>query len=75
VQKGEVSNAQLAYFERIKNMNLKNKLILGFGISDKKTFNTACKYMNGAIIGSAFIKHLGKHGVAKIDNFIKPILS
>ncbi len=73
--KGEISNNQLAYFERIKAMNLKSKLIVGFGISDKQTFNTACNYANGAIIGSAFIKNLGKNGVASIDDFIKPIIS
>ncbi|MBU3009815.1 tryptophan synthase subunit alpha [Polaribacter vadi] len=73
--KGEISNKQVAYFERIKAMNLKSNLIVGFGISDKQTFNTACNYANGAIIGSAFIKNLGKNGVASIDGFIKPIIS
>jgi tryptophan synthase alpha chain len=56
-------------------MNLQSKLIIGFGISDKTTFNTACSYANGAIVGSAFIKHLGDAGVAKINDFIKPIIS
>ncbi|WP_299059666.1 tryptophan synthase subunit alpha [uncultured Polaribacter sp.] len=73
--KGDISNNQVAYFERIKAMNLKSKLIIGFGISDKQTFNTACKYANGTIIGSAFIKYLGKNGIDKIDDFIKPIIS
>ena len=73
--KGDISNNQVAYFERIKAMNLKSKLIIGFGISDKQTFNTACKYANGTIIGSAFIKNLEKNGIDKIDDFIKPIIS
>jgi tryptophan synthase alpha chain len=73
--KGEISNSQIEYFERIKGMNLQSKLIIGFGISDKATFDTACKYSNGAIVGSAFIKHLGDMGVEKTDNFIKPIIS
>ncbi|MFT6699150.1 MAG: tryptophan synthase alpha chain [Porticoccaceae bacterium] len=73
--KGEISNTQIEYFERIKAMNLQSKLIIGFGISDKTTFNTACSYANGAIVGSAFIKHLGDNGVAEIDAFIKPIRS
>jgi len=73
--KGEISNQQIAYFERIKAMNLKSKLIIGFGISDKATFNTACSYANGAIVGSAFIKSIDKNGINGIDNFIKPILS
>lgn len=73
--KGEVSNDQIAYFERIKAMNLQSNLIVGFGISNKETFNTACTYANGAIIGSAFIKNLGKKGIEAIHNFIQPILS
>lgn len=73
--KGDISNDQISYFERIKNMNLQSKLIIGFGISDKETFNTACNYANGTIIGSAFIKNLARNGVDKIDDFIKPILS
>ena len=73
--KGEISNHQIDYFERIKAMNLESKLVIGFGISDKPTFNTACDYANGAIIGSAFIKDIGVHGVDGIYDFITPIIS
>jgi len=73
--KGEISMQQIAYFERIKALNLKSKLIIGFGISDKETFTTACKFAHGAIIGSAFIKHLAKKGVGKINDFISPIIT
>ncbi|AOW22126.1 tryptophan synthase subunit alpha [Urechidicola croceus] len=72
--KGEISDQQIAYFERIKAMNLKSTLIVGFGISNKETFNKACEYMNGAIIGSAFIKFVGANGVDKIDEFVKGII-
>ncbi|MBT8244221.1 tryptophan synthase subunit alpha [Winogradskyella sp.] len=72
--KGEISNEQIAYFERIQSMNLQSKLIIGFGISDKTTFNIACNYAHGAIIGSAFIKDLGAKGVGNINHFIKPII-
>lgn len=44
------------YFQRIKNMNLKNKVMIGFGIKDHKTYEQACKYAAGAIIGTAYIK-------------------
>ena len=50
-----ISEEQKAYFNRIKNMNLKNPALIGFGISNHETFRTACKYAQGAIIGSAFI--------------------
>lgn len=44
------------YLKRLKEMNLKNPILVGFGIKDKQTFQMACKYANGAIIGSAYIK-------------------
>ncbi|MDO6745061.1 tryptophan synthase subunit alpha [Tenacibaculum soleae] len=71
--KGEISQQQIDYFNRTNAMQLQSNLIVGFGISDKKTFSTACNYMNGAIIGSAFIKNLGKEGIEGIAPFIKSI--
>ncbi len=63
-----------SYFQHIKNMNLKNPFLIGFGISDKATFNTACKYAAGAIVGSAFVKHLTERGTTTIDSFVKEIV-
>ena len=34
---------QIDYFKRINGMNLKSKLLIGFGISNKDTFNDASK--------------------------------
>ena len=68
-------NEQLNYFKRISRMNLKNPLITGFGISDKKSFNEATAYSNGGIIGSAFIKHLKTKGISKIDKFVQSIIA
>jgi tryptophan synthase alpha chain len=70
-------DSQKNYFERINYLNLKTPVITGFGISDKTTFNLACDYSNGAIIGSAFIRSFDEYGpmseiinrfVAKIKN-------
>ena len=70
-----LQEVQLAYYQRIKSMKLKNPQLIGFGISDKETFETACEYANGAIIGSAFIKHLGTGGLDKgIEDFVKGII-
>ena len=44
------------YLQRLKCMQLKNPLIVGFGIKDKSSFQSACKYANGAVIGTAYIK-------------------
>ena len=46
------------YLKRLKEMNLQNPVLVGFGIKDRTTFQAACKYANGAIIGSAYIKAL-----------------
>ena len=73
--KGEISEEQIAYFKRIESMNLKSKLIIGFGISDHQTFSKACEFAHGAIIGSAFIEHIEKKGIDKIDEFIGSIIS
>jgi len=51
-------NAVEKYLERLKSLNIKNPILVGFGIKDKETFTTACKYANGAIIGTAYIKAL-----------------
>ncbi|WP_282040712.1 tryptophan synthase subunit alpha [Winogradskyella flava] len=67
-------NTQTEYFERIADMNLKNPQIVGFGISNNETFTQATTYAKGAIIGSAFIKHLTKNGVNATDEFINTIL-
>lgn len=52
--------AMQSYFERLKNMHLRNPILIGFGIKDKQTFAAACMHANGAIIGSAYIKALEK---------------
>ncbi|MFT4831503.1 MAG: tryptophan synthase alpha chain [Psychroserpens sp.] len=66
-------NTQEAYFNRIAEMNLSNPQIVGFGISNSETFIQATKKAKGAIIGSAFIKHLTQKGVDKIAEFVKAI--
>lgn len=46
------------YFKRIHQMQLKNPTLVGFGIRDHDSFEQACKYTNGAIIGTAYIQAL-----------------
>jgi tryptophan synthase alpha chain len=47
-----------SYLQRLQALPLKNPVLVGFGIKDKGTFETACRYASGAIIGSAYIKAL-----------------
>ncbi|SDS01033.1 tryptophan synthase, alpha chain [Formosa sp. Hel1_31_208] len=65
---------QTSYFKRIADMQLHNPQIVGFGISDNDTFTQATRYAKGAIIGSAFIKHLSNNGTSKISEFVTTIL-
>jgi len=66
---------QIRYFERIKNMQLRNPKLIGFGISDHDSFALACRYAEGAIIGSAFIKKIQeKENLAEnIQKFIQEV--
>jgi len=66
-------DTQTNYFKRIADMQLNNPQIVGFGINNNDTFTQATTYAKGAIIGSAFIKHLSNNGVNKIENFISSV--
>ena len=46
------------YLVKLKNLNLRNPVLVGFGISNKESFDAVCKLADGAIIGSAYIKAL-----------------
>lgn len=73
--RGNFSEDQLAYFKRIRNLKLNNPCLIGFGISTKQAFKDACQYAGGGIIGSAFVKVLGKedYSEADITSFIDEI--
>lgn len=64
-----------AYFERVRALGLKNKTMIGFGVKDSAGFHHACAHAAGAIIGTAFIKHLQEHGTSRegIIGFVKGI--
>ena len=56
--------AKLAYFRRINAMRLKNKRMIGFGISNRQTLQMAQENAAGAIIGSKFVQLLDESGNA-----------
>ena len=69
-----VSNEADAYFSIIRSMNLTNPTMIGFGISDQKSFNKAAEFTRGAIVGSAFVKFLDtENSLERIPEFIKSI--
>lgn len=65
------------YFKRLKELKLKNPVLVGFGIKDKPTFQAACRFTNGAIIGSAYIKALQNEKDINLatKNFLNEILN
>ncbi len=65
-----VSQQQTNYFQRLANYQLRNPHIIGFGISDRTSFEKATQYADGAIIGSAFIKQLKKHQNGDLETAI-----
>ena len=48
------------YLQRLGNLKLRNPVLVGFGIKDRQTFEAACEYAAGAIVGTAYIKALEK---------------
>ena len=43
------------YFKRIEGMNLRNPRMIGFGISNRRTYEAAAAHAVGCIIGSRFV--------------------
>ena len=70
----ELTNTIEDYYKRIKAMRLNNPAIIGFGITNQASFNKACEYARGAIVGSAFVKFLGQEDyLENIPGFIQSI--
>jgi tryptophan synthase alpha chain len=67
--------SQVNYFKKLGDLDLKTPRLIGFGISDKTTYNQACEFSDGVIIGSAFIRSLDEMGSLpdKIHRFVKTI--
>lgn len=65
-----------AYLQRLSSMQLKNPILVGFGIRDHAGFMTVCEHAAGAIIGSAYIRALqGQvHYADATQKFIHSIL-
>lgn len=54
--KAQVTEEREAFFKRLADMKLTSRLIVGFGVSDRESFNAVTKHTPGAIIGSAFVR-------------------
>lgn len=65
------------YFRRLAGLGLRNPVLVGFGISNAATFQSACRYGAGAIVGSAFVSMLRNSANLEADiiTFVKGIRS
>lgn len=64
------------YLKRLQTMNLRNPILVGFGIKDATSFQSATQYAKGGVIGTAYIKALmddPDHIEAVTENFINGI--
>lgn len=55
--KANIDDAEV-FLKRIQNMKLSSPVLTGFNIRDAQSFNKACQYTRGGIIGSAFINSI-----------------
>ena len=64
-----------SYFKKIQDKKLNNPTLIGFNIHDRKSFEFACRFSNGAIIGSAFIKtiRMADNLEATIRDFVSSV--
>ncbi len=58
----EFNEAKQAYFNHVNSMQLHNYRMIGFGVSNKQTLESAQSNSNGAIIGSKFVQLLEQYG-------------
>ncbi len=63
------------YLKRLKAMDLDNAVLVGFNIRNKENYEFVCEYSSGAIIGSAFIKHISnsKNLTEDVMSFVQSI--
>ena len=75
----DLSAAKMEHLERLKGLALKNAVMVGFGIHDRASFDLACNYGSGAIVGSAFIRAVGNPQIKDeqfaevVEKFIKSV--
>ena len=74
--KGISTDILQAFYNKIQAAGVQSPRLIGFGISGKQSFENACRFANGAIIGTAFIKAISQKGKLSdnIQHFVKRIV-
>ncbi len=70
-----IGSKQLDYLARVSGMGLRNPTLAGFGIYNRESFQAACQHTRGAIVGSAFLRHIGSapDPVAAAEEFVRSL--
>ncbi|ROI10669.1 tryptophan synthase subunit alpha [Chryseobacterium sp. H3056] len=71
----EINNEE--YLQRLADLNLKNPVMVGFGIKNKSDFEKVTEKAAGGIIGTAFVNILleNKDWATKGESFIRSIIN
>lgn len=72
--RSSIGTLQQEYFDRIRKMELPLPGLIGFGISNRDTFQTACRFARGAIIGSAFVKAIGEDSPLTLEDRVQAFM-
>ena len=74
--KGISTDILQTFYNKIQAAGVQSPRLIGFGISGKQSFENACRFANGAIIGTAFIKAISQKGKLSdnIQHFVKRIV-
>jgi tryptophan synthase alpha chain len=64
-----------AYYREDKEFNLPHRTMIGFGIKNFQRFNEAVSVGRGAIVGTAFLEWIGRHGSSResVIRFVRSI--
>ena len=60
----QVSNDRESFFKRVSEMQLASRLIVGFGVGNRDSFEAVTRHTNGAIVGSAFLRAIAQAPIA-----------
>ncbi len=56
--RAQISEQQDTFFKWLRELNLASKLIVGFGVTDRASFDCVTRHTHGAIVGSSFVRAL-----------------
>jgi tryptophan synthase alpha chain len=58
--RAQVTHEREGYFKRLRDMKLRSKLLVGFGVSDRESYQAVTLHTHGAIVGSAFLRAIAE---------------